>query len=176
MKIACLLDSGFEDAEFKQPYDAFEEVGHEVTVIGLERGKQLAGKKGEVEVAAQKAIGEVSDSDYDALLIPGGHSPDHLRANPDIVTFTREFFLKEKPVFAICHAAQLLMTARVVHDRRLTAWTTVQDDLRQLGADVVDEEVVVDRKLVTSRQPSDIPAFVRESLAVMEAAPASMPA
>lgn len=173
MKIACLLDSGFEDAEFKQPYDAFKEKRHDVVVIGLERGKQLRGKKGEVEVATEKGIGDVSASEFDALFIPGGYSPDHLRANPDVVTFTREFFIKERPVFAICHAPQLLMTARVVQDRRLTAWKTVQDDLRQVGSEVVDEEVVVDRNLVTSRQPSDVPAFIRESLTVLESVAAS---
>jgi protease I len=173
MKIACVLDSGFEDSEFQEPYDAFQRAGHEVVIVGLEAGKELRGKRDNVRVSADRGIDEVSDADFEALLIPGGYSPDHLRANEDMVMFTRAFFQNDRPVFAICHGPQLMMTARVVENRRLTAWKTIQDDLRQLGSDVVDEEVVVDRNLVTSRQPSDMPAFIRESLAVMEKVPAS---
>jgi protease I len=89
-----------------------------------------------------------------------------------MVDFTRAFFTNERPVFAICHGPQLLMTARVVRGRRMTAWLTVQDDLSQVGAEVVDEEVVVDRRLVTSRKPDDIPAFSREALRILETASA----
>jgi protease I len=173
MKIACVLDSGFEDSEFQQPFDAFQQAGHEVIIVGLEAGRELRGKRGDVRVTADKGIGDVSDADFDALLIPGGYSPDHLRASEQMVMFTRAFFQDDRPVFAICHGPQLMITARVVENRRLTAWKTIQDDLRQLGSDVVDEEVVVDRNLVTSRQPSDMPAFIRESIAVMEKVPAS---
>lgn len=173
MRIACLLANGYEDSEFQEPFDAFRGAGHEVTVVGLQAGSELPGKRGDVVVTADTGIDEVSDSDFDALFIPGGYSPDHLRANERAVMFTRAFFQNERPVFAICHGPQLLMTARVVENRRLTAWKTIQDDLRQLGAAVVDEDVVVDRQLVTSRQPSDLPVFIRESLAVLERVPAS---
>jgi protease I len=173
MKIACVLDSGFEDSEFQQPFDAFQQAGHEVVIVGLEAGRELRGKRGDVRVTADKGIGDVSDAEFDALLIPGGYSPDHLRASEQMVMFTRAFFQDDRPVFSICHGPQLMITARVVENRRLTAWKTIQDDLRQLGSDVVDEEVVVDRNLVTSRQPSDMPAFIRESIAVMEKVPAS---
>jgi protease I len=88
-----------------------------------------------------------------------------------MVTFTKAFFDAAKPVLAICHGPQLLMTARVVKGRTLTAWKTIQDDLKQVGANVLDQEVVVDGNLVTSRQPSDIPAFIRESLKVLEKVP-----
>jgi len=90
-----------------------------------------------------------------------------------MVDFARAFFTNERPVFAICHGPQLLMTARVVRGRRMTAWTTVQDDLDQVGADVVDEEVVVDRRLVTSRKPDDVPAFSREAVRMLETATAA---
>jgi deglycase len=113
----------------------------------------------------------VRPDEYDALFIPGGYSPDHLRLNPRVVSFTRAFFDADKPVFAICHGPQLLITARVVKGRTLTAWPTIQDDLRQLGAKVVDQEVAVDGNLVTSRKPDDIPAFIRESLKVLEKVP-----
>lgn len=173
MRIACVLDSGFEDSEFQVPFDALTEAGHDVTVVGLEAAKELSGKKGDVKVSADRGIADVSDSDFDALLIPGGYSPDHLRAHEPMVMFTRAFMQDDRPVLAICHGPQLLITARVVENRRLTAYKTIQDDLRQLGSDVVDEEVVVDRNLVTSRTPEDLPAFIRESLAVLEKVPAS---
>jgi protease I len=172
MRIACLLDIDFEDSEFRGPHDALQKAGHEVTVIGLKAGKELAGKRGKERVTAEKGIDQVSAGDFDALLIPGGYSPDHLRADRRMVDFTRAFFTNERPVFAICHGPQLLMTARVVRSRRMTAWLTVQDDLSQVGADVVDEEVVVDRRLVTSRKPADVPAFSRAAVRMLETASA----
>ena len=172
MRVACVLDSDFEDSEFRGPYDALRRAGHDVTVIGLGKGTELLGKQGEERVTTERGIDDVSAGDFDALLIPGGYSPDHLRADRRMVDFTRAFFTNERPVFAICHGPQLLMTARVVRGRRMTAWLTVQDDLSQVGADVVDEEVVVDRRLVTSRKPDDVPAFSREALRVLESASA----
>ncbi len=173
MRIACVLDANFEDSEFNQPYDAFKEAGHEVTIVGLEAGKELKGKRGDVSVKTDRGVTDAQDSDFDALLIPGGYSPDRLRGDMGMVSFVRAFFQNDRPVFAICHGQQLMITARVYQDHRMTAWKTIQDDLRQLGANVVDEEVVVDRNLVTSRQPSDLPAFTREALALMEKVPAS---
>jgi protease I len=172
MRIACLLDVDFEDSEFRKPYDAFREAGHEVVVIGLEAGKELAGKKGKEKVKAETDIGSVSPDDFDALLIPGGYSPDHLRADDRMVRFARTFVEKDKPVFAVCHGPQLLITAGVVKGRRMTAWKTIQDDLRIAGADVVDQEVVVDGNLVTSRKPDDLDAFDREALKLLERTPA----
>jgi protease I len=101
-------------------------------------------------------------------LIPGGYSPDHLRADERFVRFTRAFFDKPRPVFAVCHGPQLLMTAGVVRGRRMTAWKTIQEDLRRADADVVDEPVVVDGNLVTSRQPSDLDDFSREAVRMLE--------
>ena len=173
MRIACILDSGFEDSEFKQPYDAFQTEGHRVTVIGLQAGKELKGKKGQVTTKAELGIDEVTPSEFDALFIPGGYSPDHLRANPKAVQFTKAFFDSNKPVLAICHGPQLLITADVVKGRKLTAWQTIQDDLKKVGANVVDQEVVVDGNLVTSRKPDDIPAFIRESSKLLEKVPVS---
>jgi deglycase len=171
MRVACLLDVDYEDSEFKQPYDAFKQAGHQVAIVGQEAGRDLSGKKGQVTARAELGIDQVQPSQFDALLIPGGYSPDHLRANPKVVAFTRTFFDADKPVFAICHGPQLLITARVFKGRTMTAWITIQDDLKLVGADVVDREVVVDKKLVTSRKPADIPAFVRESLKLMEKVP-----
>ena len=171
MRIACVLDVDYEDSEFKQPYDAFKQAGHQVSIVGLEAGKELKGKKGTVTTKSETGIDQVRPDQFDALFIPGGYSPDHLRANPRMVAFTKAFFDADKPVFAICHGPQLLITARVVKGRKLTAWQTIQDDLQQVGANVLDQDVVVDKNLITSRKPADIPAFIRESLKLLEKVP-----
>lgn len=172
MKIACLLGPGFEDSEFKQPYEALRKAGHEVTVVGLEAGQKLEGSKGKETATTDAAFSDVGPNGFDALLIPGGYSPDKLRAHEAPVRFVKAFFDARKPILAICHGPQLFLTAGTFRDHRMTAWKTIQVDLRLAGANVVDEEVVSDRNLVTSRQPSDIPAFIRESLALLEQVPA----
>jgi len=172
MKIACVLGPKFEDSEFKDPYEAFRAAGHEVTVVGLEAGAQLEGDKGKVKATIDKSFKDVKPDQFDALFIPGGSSPDKLRAHEDAVAFVKAFMRAGKPVFAICHGPQLLLSADEYKSHRMTAWKTIQGDLKRAGANVVDEEVVVDRNLVTSRQPSDIPAFIRESLKVLDQVPA----
>lgn len=171
MKIACVLESLFEDSEFQKPYNAFRDAGHEVTIVGLAAGKELKGSKGTVTAKTDKSIDAVSPADFDALLIPGGYSPDKLRNNEKVVAFTRAFIDQGKPVFAICHGPQLLITAMVVKGRTMTAWPTIQGDLRQVGANVVDRDVVVYGNLVTSRKPDDLPAFIRESLKLLAKVP-----
>lgn len=173
MRIACVLTNGYEDSEFQQPYDEFTRAGHQVVVIGKQPGEEIAGKKGSSRTKADQGIDQVKPDQFDALLIPGGGSPDSLRADQRFVDFVKGFFNANRPVFAICHGPQLMISADEYKGRRLTAWKTIQGDLKRMGADVVDEEVVVDGNLVTSRQPSDIPAFVRESLKLLERAPVS---
>jgi deglycase len=162
----------FEDSEFKDPYDALKEAGHQVDIVGVEAGQELDGSKGKVKATTDKAFSDVSPDQYDALLIPGGSSPDKLRANDSAVAFVKAFMTARKPTFAICHGPQLLLTADEYKGHRMTAWKTVLGDLKKAGANVVDEEVVVDGNLVTSRMPADIPAFIRESLKVLEQVPA----
>ncbi len=171
MRIACVLDAGFEDSEFKKPYDVLRQAGHEVAVIGLRSGQDLEGYKGDVIIRSDTSLDDARPDDFDALLIPGGQSPDHLRADPRAVAFTRAFADADKPIFAICHGPQLLSASDAIKGRRLTAWSTVQDDLRRMGQDVVDEEVVVDGNLVTSRKPDDLDAFSREALTVLQRVP-----
>lgn len=173
MRIACLLGEGFQKDEFRKPYDAFRREGHEVTVIGTKAGQELKDEeRSGATVRTEKGISEVSPNQFDALLIPGGYSPDHLRGEPAVVRFTTAFFTAQKPVFAVCHGPQLLMAAEQVRGRRMTAWPTIQHDLMLAGADVVDQEVVVDGNLVTSRKPADLDAFARESLKLLSAIPA----
>ncbi len=173
MRVACVLANGFEDSEFRQPYDALKQAGHQVTIIGVDVGQRLNGDKRTETATTEKGFADVSPDQFDALFIPGGVSPDRLRAQPAAVAFVKAFFEKEKPILAICHGPQLFITAGTYGDHRLTAWKTVQGDLKLIGADVVDQEVVVDRNLVTSRQPGDLPAFIREGLKLLKKVPAA---
>lgn len=170
MKIACLLGPKFEDSEFKQPFDAFKAAGHDVTIVGLESGSTVEGDKGRETARVDRSFKDVRPDQFDAMFIPGGFSPDKLRAHDEAVQWVRTFMQTGKPVFAICHGPQLLLTANESGkwNHRMTAWKTVQGDLKKAGADVVDQEVVVDKNLVTSRQPQDIPAFVRESMKMLD--------
>jgi protease I len=158
-KVAVLLGQGFEDSEFRVPVDRLREAGFAVEVIGTKAGEELRGYKGKEKVKADRGIDEARPADYVALLIPGGQSPDHLRADHRFVDFVRELDATGRPLAAVCHGPQLLITAGLVRGRTLTAWKTIQEDLRQIGANVKDEPVVIDRNWITSRQPSDLEAF-----------------
>ena len=171
MKIACVLGQGFEDSEFRAPYDRLKQEGYQVDVIGLKAGEELKGYKGKETVKADKAIGDVRADDYDALLIPGGQSPDHLRIDKRMVDFVRQFEQAGKLIAAVCHGPQLLMAAHLVKGRTLTAWATVQDDLAQMGATVKDEAVVRDRNWITSRKPEDLKEFSEAIVERLEAEP-----
>lgn len=159
MKIACLLGQGFEDSEFRVPYDRLKKEGYAVDIIGVKAGEELTGYKGREAVKAEIGIDDASPDDYDALLIPGGQSPDHLRVDRRMVDFVSRFDQTGKPLAAVCHGPQLLAAAHLVKGRTLTAWSTVQDDLKQMGANVKDEQVVQDRNWITSRKPDDLRAF-----------------
>jgi len=168
MNIACVLGPQFEDSEFKKPFEAFKKAGHEVTVIGVTAGEKLQGAHGKESFTTQKSIDEARPEDFDALFIPGGNSPDKLRANDKMVKFVRRMFDMKKPILAICHGPQLLLAADRYKGYRITAWQTVQEDLQKAGADVTDEEVVVDQNIITSRKPDDIPAFIDAGLAILQ--------
>ncbi len=168
-KIAILIDNGFEDSEYTRPAEAFREAGHELVHLGKKRGSVIKGKKEETPVIIDREVAGALSADYDALLIPGGYSPDHLRADPEPVAFVREFAESGKPLFFICHGGQLLITADVLKGRKATGWKSIARDLVNAGADYRDEEVVVDQNFVSSRQPSDLDAFIRESLNLLPA-------
>ena len=158
-KVAILLGPGFEDSEFKVPYDRLKTEGFDVDIIGREAGEELKGDKGKVTTKATRSIGDSRPQDYDALVLPGGHSPDKLRADERFVRFVQEFDATKKPLAAVCHGPQLLITAGLVKGRTLTAWSTIQEDLRQIGAKVKDEPVVKDGNWITSRKPDDLQQF-----------------
>jgi len=157
-KVGCLLGDGFEDSEFRVPNDRLTAQGFKVEIIGAEKGQHIEGKKCE-STAAERSIDDARPEDYIALLVPGGASPDHLRADPRFVEFVKGFDKLGRPMALICHGPQLLMTAGLVKGRTLTAWTTVQADLKLAGAIVKDEPVVRDRNWVTSRKPADLELF-----------------
>lgn len=167
-RIAVVVTDHFEDSEYTEPVQAFKEKGHEVTVIEMEKGKTIKGKQGQSEVTIDESIDDVSPENFDALFIPGGFSPDILRADERFVLFAKSFMDAKKPVFAICHGPQLLITAETLQGRDITGYKSIHVDLKNAGGNLHDKEVVVcQNQLVTSRQPEDIPAFVKESLRIL---------
>jgi protease I len=154
-----IADDMFEDSELRQPYDRLREAGHEVVLVGLEAGKQITGKRGREKLTIERAAQDVSADAFDALVIPGGYSPDRLRMSRPMVAFTRAFFDQEKLVAAVCHAPWMLIEADVAEGRTVTSWPSIRTDLINAGARWVDREVVEDRNLITSRRPDDLPAF-----------------
>lgn len=167
-KIAVLVTDHFEDSEYTEPVQSFKEKGHGVTTIEKEKGKTVKGKQGKSEIVIDESIDDVSPENFDALFIPGGFSPDILRADERFVSFAKAFMDAKKPVLAICHGPQLLITAETLKGRDATGYKSIQVDLKNAGANVHDKEVVVCQdQLVTSRQPDDIPAFVEESLRIL---------
>ncbi|AIQ20027.1 general stress protein [Paenibacillus sp. FSL H7-0357] len=166
-KVAFLLANGFEDSEMKIPYDEVIKAGHQAEIIGLKKNETLLGKKGSVSYAADKAISEVKAADYDAVVIPGGSSPENLRLDPDILSFVKEVSGTGKPIASICHGPQILISADLLQGRTVTSYPPLKDDVVNAGAEFKDEEVVVDGNYITSRTPKDEPAFVRELLKVL---------
>ncbi len=163
-KIAVIITDLFEDVEYTKPAEAFKKAGHELVHIGLKAGQEVKGKKKDTPVTIDQAVKNVSPADFEALLIPGGYSPDKLRAYPEPVEFVQEFVKSGKPVFTICHGPQLLITAQVLEGRRLTGWKSITQDIKNAGAKYLDQAVVVDDNLISSRYPGDLPVFIKTSL------------
>ena len=166
-KIAVIITDMFEDDEYTRPAEAFTEAGHELVHLGLKAGQTVKGKKRDTPVTVDRAVGEVSVDDFDALLIPGGYSPDKLRVDSNAVKFTGEFVKSGKPVFMICHAPQLLITADVLRGRRVTGYKSIIQDIKNAGAEFMDQAVVVDENLVSSRNPGDLPEFIKSALKML---------
>jgi len=163
-KVAILIAPiGSEQVEFVQPKEAVEAEGATVEVVGIQAGEAQA-MNNDTEMGdtftVEKAVADVSPDDYDALIVPGGTvGADNLRGDANVVEFVRGFFEQAKPVGVICHGPWTLVEADVVKGRTLTSFPTLQTDIRNAGGNWVDEEVVTDQGLVTSRNPDDLPAF-----------------
>ena len=161
-KIAILTENGFEESELVSPKQALEEAGATVHIVSPQSDKVKAMKEHQwsIELQVDKNIGDVHADDYDGLMLPGGvFNPDKLRTNPDAISFIKDFFQSGKPVAAICHGPQTLISAGVVRGRKMTSYPSIKQDMINAGVNWVDEEVVVDQGLVTSRSPKDLPAF-----------------
>ena len=166
-KIAVLFTDGVEQVELEKPVDGLKNEGAEVTFLTLEAGEVQAfnhlDHADKIEV--ENAVSDADASDYDGLLLPGGvANPDFLRMDDDAVKFVASFAEQSKPIAAICHAPWTLVEADVVKGRKLTSWPSLQTDIANAGGEWVDEEVVVDEGLVTSRKPDDIPVFTEKAI------------
>jgi protease I len=161
-RVAILATNGFEFDELSLPRKALEQAGAKVTIVSLEKGEIKGWKNGNWAgvVEVDQTLDKVDTDDFDALMLPGGPlNPDKLRLSQEAVEFVRKFDSAKKPIAAICHAPSILIEADIVRNRQLTSWPSIRTDLINAGAQWVNSEVVVDDGLVTSRRPSDIPAF-----------------
>jgi protease I len=166
-KVAILAADMFERVELEEPRKALEQAGADVEIVSIHDGeiKGFDHFDPANTVNVDKTVEEVQAADYDALMIPGGvGNPDQLRGDENAVRFVSEFAEQRKPMAVICHGPWVLIDAGVARGRRMTSWPTVGTDLRNAGAEWVDEEVVVDQGLVTSRKPDDIPAFNKKMI------------
>ncbi|WP_373709967.1 type 1 glutamine amidotransferase domain-containing protein [Kaistella sp.] len=161
-KVAILAADGYEQSELECPMKALKDAGAKIEIISLKSGviKAMKDHQWSNSVSVDKIVSEIDCADYDALLLPGGViNPDALRANADAVNFVKGFFKANKPVAAICHAPQTLINAEVVSGKKMTSYKSISADLKNAGANWVDQEVVTDGNLTTSRSPEDLPAF-----------------
>ena len=158
-RVAILVEDEFEDRELTGPLDALRAAGADVTIVGATKGASYRGKRGDATVTADMAAGDARMRDFDALVIPGGHAPDKMRLRHAMVDLTREAMEAGKPVAAICHGPQLLISANALRGRTLTCWPSIAVDVKNAGGLYVDKPVVEDGNLITSRKPDDVPVF-----------------
>ncbi len=169
-KVAVLVEDLYQELEVWYPLLRLKEAGAEALTVGKETGKTYTSKVG-YPVVADKAFSEVSAADFDAVVMPGGYAPDILRRYPEVLKLVRDMDAAGKVVAAICHAGWVLCSAGILKGRRATCFFAIKDDLVNAGAQYVDEEVVVDANLITSRMPADLPAFCREIIRALAAGP-----
>ena len=158
-RVAMLVEDEFEDLELTGPLEALRAAGATVTIVGPTAGATFRGKRGEAVVTSDMAAGAARMRDFDALVIPGGHAPDKMRMRHAMVDLTRDAIEGGKPVAAICHGPQLLISANVLRGRTLTCWPSIAIDVKNAGGLYVDKPVVEDGNLITSRKPDDVHAF-----------------
>jgi protease I len=157
-RVAILIEDEFEDRELTGPLTALRAAGADVVVVGPRAGVPFRGKRGE-SVTSDLAAGAARMRDFDALVIPGGHAPDRMRLRHAMVDMARDAMQEGKPVAAICHGPQVLISANVLRGRTLTCWPSIAIDVKNAGGLYVDKPVVEDGNLITSRKPDDVPAF-----------------
>jgi protease I len=158
-RVTILVEDGFEDRELTGPLEALRGAGVTVTIAGAMAGAEYRGKRGDAVIKADVAAGSVKVNDIDALVIPGGHAPDKMRMRHAMVDLARDTMEAGKPVAAICHGPQLLISSNSLRGRTLTCWPSIAVDVKNAGGLYVDKPVVEDGNLITSRKPDDVPMF-----------------
>jgi len=163
-RFVLLVDTQFNDHEFWYPYFRLKEAGAEVVVVASTSGQTYVGKYG-TPAKAQKSPVDINVTEFAGIIIPGGYAPDHMRRDQNMVSLVRAFDQQGKIVAAICHAGWMLVSAGILKDRTVTSFFAIKDDLVNAGAKWRDNEVVVDKNMITSRTPEDLPAFMRAIIA-----------
>ncbi len=158
-RVAILVEDEFEDSELTGPFEALQAAGASVTLVGPTKGASFKGKRGHSQVTSDLAANDARIQDFDALIIPGGYAPDRMRLRHAMVDLVRDAMEAAKPVAAICHGPQLLISANAVRGRTLTCWPSIAIDVKNAGGLYVDKPVVEDGNLITSRKPDDVPMF-----------------
>ena len=166
-KVLMLIDNEAEDSEFIYPYYRFQEEGYTVDVVGPKANEVYTGKHG-VPLRANLSPEDVKIDEYDAIIIPGGKAPDRMRINKGLVQIVKDAFKKGKVIAAVCHGPQMLIEADILRCKRATCWKSVATDLKNAGAIFIDASVVVDKNIVTSRFPTDLPDFCRETIRLLK--------
>jgi protease I len=166
-KVAIPIENMYNEFEFWYPYYRLKEAGAEVVVVGSGSADEYTAKSG-LPAKADTSADQVSAADFDGIVIPGGYAPDLMRRYPSMVNLVKDIFEQGKVVAAICHAGWMLASAEVVQGRKLTSFFAIKDDLIHAGGNWVDEEVVIDGNLITSRTPNDLPAFMRAVIASLK--------
>src|SRR5215213_9304894 len=167
-RVAMFVEDEFEDRELTGPLEALRAAGATVLLVGPAAGAEYKGKRGEAVVKSDIAAGAAKVKDFDAVVIPGGHAPDKMRMRHAMVDLARDAMEAGKPVAAICHGPQLLISANVLRGRTLTCWPSIAIDVKNAGGAYVDRPVVEDNGLITSRKPDDVPRFAAAVIASLE--------
>jgi len=168
-RIAILAEEGFEDCEFAEPHRAMKDAGARVVVVGSGSQEIYWGKRGKAKIKVNVAADQVSAEDFDAIIVLGGYAPDKMRLHQSMIDLVRKAHDLGKVVAAICHGPQLLISADIVRGRRVTSWPSIAVDLKNAGADWVDEPVVQDGNIITSRKPADLPKFNKAIIEALRA-------
>ena len=165
--VLLLIENGYRDEEVIYPYYRFIEAGFNVEVVGPERNKKYMGKFGS-SLKSTLAPEDIDINEIVAVIIPGGHAPDLMRLNKLLVKIVRDAFISSKVIASICHAGHMLVEADIVKGKNVTSWISLATDLKNAGGNYLDQEVVVDGNLVTSRMPDDLPAFCRAAIGLIK--------
>jgi protease I len=158
-RIAILVEEGFEDSELIEPHRAMRDAGAKVVIVGSGSKSSYNGKRGKAIITADTTANKIEAKDIDAIIIPGGYAPDKMRLHQPMVDLVRKAYDLGKVIAAICHGPQLLVSADILRGRRVTSWPSIAIDLKNAGADWVNDAVVQDGNLITSRKPADLPRF-----------------